>query len=127
MVNLLQRSAQWLAQQMLLHAGQEVHYCRGESVLQTSATVGQTEFQVDDGQGGTRIEHSDRDFLFLSDGFFLDGQSAEPQPGDRVEEFTAQGHRFVYEVMAPAGLPVWRYDDPYRQMIRVHTKLVERL
>ena len=38
---------------------------------------------------------------------------------------TPQG-TFIYEVLAPAGHPVWRYDDPYRQMIRVHTKLIKR-
>lgn len=125
MADLLKRGAEWLARQLRDHAGQEVHYRRGSSVLQTWATVGRTEFQVDDGQGSTRIEHSDRDFLLLAGEFFLNGRLAEPRPGDRVEEFSSEGH-FIYEVMAPAGLPVWRYDDPYRQMIRVHTKLVEQ-
>lgn len=123
--DVLQRSAEWLARQIEAHASREVRYRRGASVLTTQAAVGRTEFEIDDGQGGVRIEHWDRDFLMRADGFILDGRPAEPQSGDRVEEPTPQG-TFIYEVLAPAGHPVWRYDDPYRQMIRVHTKLIKR-
>ena len=27
-----------------------------------------------------------------------------------------------YEVLAPNGEPVWRWSDPYRTALRVHTK-----
>jgi hypothetical protein len=29
---------------------------------------------------------------------------------------------FVYEVNAPGGQPPWRYSDPYRKALRIHTK-----
>jgi hypothetical protein len=125
MANLLQQGAQWLARQLREHASEEVHYRRGQNVLQTRAIIGRTEFQVDDGHGGVRIEHSDRDFLILREDLYLEGQWTEPQPGDQIEEFTEQDH-LIYEVMAPTGQPVWRYDDPFREVIRVHTKLVQR-
>jgi len=125
MADLFRQSAEWLAKQILRHAGREVHYCRGSSVLQIRAAVGKTQLAVDDGQGGVRIEHTDRDFLVRAEEFFLDGQLAEPTRGDRVEEFTDHG-MFIYEVLAPAGHPAWRYDDPHRQMIRIHAKLIER-
>jgi hypothetical protein len=31
---------------------------------------------------------------------------------------------FVYEVLAPGGEPPWRYSDPYRRTLRIHTKHV---
>ena len=44
-----------------------------------------------------------------------------PQRGDRIRE--TQGQQvFVYEVTAPGKEPVWRYSDPYRKTLRVHTK-----
>jgi hypothetical protein len=125
MTDLLHRSAEWLARQMQKHAGQEIHYRRGATVLQVRATIGRSELAVDDGQGGVVIEHTDRDFLIRAEDFFLNGRLTEPKSGDRIEEFTNQ-RTFVYEVLAPKGHPVWRYDDPYRQMIRIHTKLVEQ-
>jgi len=31
---------------------------------------------------------------------------------------------FIYEVMAPGNEPPWRYSDPYRRTLRIHTKLI---
>ena len=123
MGDLLKRSAEWLARQIERHASQAVHYRRGATVLQVRAAIGRSDLAVDDGQGGVLIDHNDRDFLIRAEDFFLSGRLAEPQRGDRIEEFTRRG-TFTYEVLAPKGHPVWRYDDPYRQMIRIHTKLV---
>jgi len=125
MGNLLEDASRWLARKIQRHASQTIHYQRGSSVLQVLASPGRTEFAVDDGQGGVRIEHTDRDFLVRAEDFFLDGRLAEPMRGDRIEEYAGRG-TFLYEVLAPTGHPVWRYDDPYRQMIRIHTKLIER-
>jgi len=125
MADLFRQSAEWLAKQILRHAGREVHYRRGSrGVLRIRAAVGRTEFAADDSQGGVRIEHTDRDFLVRAEEFFLDGQLAEPMCGDLIEEYTDRG-TFIYEVL-PTGHPVWRYDDPHRQMIRIHAKLIER-
>ena len=41
--------------------------------------------------------------------------------GDQVRE-TAGTNVFVYEVNAPGGQPPFRYSDPYRRVLRIHTK-----
>lgn len=53
----------------------------------------------------------------------LGGATALPKAGDRVRE-TDGGKVFVYEVMAPGNEPAWRYSDPYRRALRIHTKHV---
>ena len=47
-----------------------------------------------------------------------------PRAGDQVRE-TVGGvgeSVFVYEVNAPGGQPPFRYSDPYRRVLRIHTK-----
>jgi len=44
-----------------------------------------------------------------------------PRAGDQVRE-TVGLSVFVYEVNAPGGQPPWRYSDPYRRVLRIHTK-----
>jgi len=41
----------------------------------------------------------------------------EPEPGDQI---VADG--VVYEVMDLAGQGHWRWSDPYRTTMRIHTK-----
>jgi hypothetical protein len=70
------------------------------------------------------VRHESRDFLLLAADLVLDGTSTLPQRGDRIYE--SQGDQtYVYEVTAPAKEPCWRYSDPYRKTLRIHTKQVE--
>ena len=41
--------------------------------------------------------------------------------GDRIEE-TESGKKFTYEVMPLGTEPHWRYSDPHRKTLRIHTK-----
>ena len=88
-----------------------------------SATIGRTEFEVDDGLG-VLVRTESRDYLILAEHLVLDGQPALPQRGDRVRE-TDGSQTVVYEVMAPGKEPPWRYSDPYRKTLRIHTKQVD--
>lgn len=97
-------------------------YRRGSESLNLAATIGQTEFTVDDGTGVVqRIES--RDFLILASDLVLSGIAQLPERGDRIEESSGTTV-FVYEVTAPGPEPCWRWSDPYRQTLRIHTKLV---
>src|SRR5690606_10953339 len=120
--DLLAQGAAWLEQQRTQHLAQAVTYRRGPSSVAVAATIGKTAFEIDDGQGVIqRIES--RDFLVLAADLVLDGAVTLPQRGDVIEE-PAGTLTLLYEVTAPSNEPCWRYSDPYRQSLRIHTKQV---
>ena len=84
------------------------------------ASIGRTIFDVDNGFGVVERTET-RDFLVLTDDLVLGGARTLPERGDRVRE-TQGTTTFVYEVMAPGKEPHWRYSDPYRKALRIHTK-----
>lgn len=123
MSDLLEEAAQWLGRQQQKHLARLVQYRRGDARLDLLATVGRTVFEVETGTGALeRIES--RDFLLAAVDLVFDGQVSVPQPGDQIAE-THGSATLIYEVMAPGREPAWRYSDPYRVTLRVHTKQVE--
>lgn len=123
MADLLERGAAWLEGQRVKHLARTVVYQRGENSVEVQATIGRTLFDQAD-QYGAVVRHEARDFLILTNDLVLGGRAVLPERGDRIRE--PQGSKtFVYEVMAPGGEPVWRYSDPYRNTLRIHTKQVD--
>ena len=123
MSDLLRTGSDWLAGQLGRHASGQVEYFRGDDSVTVNATVGRTEFEIDDGSGVLqRIEA--RDFLIAAGDLVLAGQAALPQRGDRIKE-SQNGTVYVYEVMAPGQEPHYRFSDPYRKLLRIHTKQVD--
>jgi len=121
--DLLQRASDWLETRRTEHLTRSVVYVRGAFSVEVPATVGRTMFEVDDGSGVlVRIES--RDYLMLAEHLVLAGQVTLPLRGDRIRE-TEGSQTFVYEVMAPGKEPPWRYSDPYRKTLRIHTKQVD--
>ena len=122
MGNLLQTGAEWLADQLKAHASAGVVFVRGLDQVTVLATVGRTEFEIEDGSGAVQRIQS-RDYLIQAADLVLGGSQALPEPGDRIHE-TQGDVTFVYEVLAPGNEPCWRYSDPHRKLLRVHTKHV---
>ena len=123
MTDLLQNAAEWLARQQASHLSRRVRYRRGDAQLDVLARIGRTEFEVESATGLLeRIES--RDYLIAAVDLVFGGQVSVPQPGDQILE-THGAATLVYEVMAPGREPAWRYSDPYRVTLRVHTKQVE--
>ena len=123
MTDLLQQGSDWLEAKRTQYASRVVTYARGAQSVEVSATIGKTTFEVDDGYG-VLVRHESRDFLILTADLVLDAEQALPQRGDRIRE--TQGQQvFVYEVSAPGKEPCWRYSDPYRKTLRVHTQQVD--
>ena len=120
---MLQTGSDWLEDQRVKHMTRSVLYQRGTSSVEVSATVGRTVFEVDNGYGVLERTES-RDYLILTGDLLLDGEQALPERGDRIRE-TQGTQTFVYEVMAPGKEPHWRYSDPYRKTLRIHTKQVD--
>ena len=127
MPDLLEQASNWLEDQRTKHATRTVTYQRGDpgsgvSSVDVLATIGRTEFEVDDGAGAL-LKVESRDYLILTADLVLDGQQTPPKQGDFILE-TVGTTTYVYEVMAPGGAPHYRHSDPYRQTLRIHTKLI---
>jgi len=122
MPDLLKTGSEWLERKRTEHATRTVTYVRGAESVEVAASIGRTVFRLDKGYGVT--EHVEaRDYLVLTDDLGLGGAPEFPQAGDRIHE--AEGDKdFIYEVMAPGNEPCWRYSDPYKQALRIHTKHV---
>lgn len=122
MPDMLEQGLAWLDDQRHRHMSRTVVYQRGTDAVELAATTGRTEFEQVD-EHGTVIKLQSRDFLVRTADLELAGARTLPQAGDRVRE-TVGVQTFVYEVMAPGGEPPWRYSDPYRKALRIHTKHV---
>ena len=122
MTNLLQTGSEWLADQLKTHGSTEVIYVRGLDQVTVQATIGKTEFEIDDGSGIVERIQS-RDYLIQAADLVLGGSETLPLPGDRIHE-TQGGTTFVYEVLSLGKEPCWRYSDPFRKLLRVHAKYV---
>ena len=123
MTDILQEKLGWLEDQRHLHRTIPVTYHRGEEAIEVLATTGKWTFRIDDGTGVLEKIES-RDFLILTATLVLSGQATLPQRGDRIKE-TDGDKVYVYEVLAPGKEDCWRYSDPYRKTLRIHTKQVD--
>jgi hypothetical protein len=107
---------------MKTHASVDVVYERGAEQVPVKATIGKTEFELDDGSGVV-VRIQSRDYLIPAADLQLSGSPTLPVAGDRIRE--TQGDKtFVYEVMAPGNEPHYRYSDPFRKLLRIHSKHV---
>lgn len=123
MTDILRTTSSWLEAKRHAIATSEVVYRRDDLAVTLQATIGRTEYQQDDGAGVlTRAES--RDFLIRALDLVLDGFPALPEIGDRIEERHG-GTTFTYEVLPVGSMqPHYRYSDPFRATLRIHTKLV---
>ncbi len=122
MTDVLERGSAWLEDQRNRHMTRTVTYQRGGDSVDVAATIGRTEFEQADDFGVIHKIES-RDYLVLTTDLVLAGVQTLPKAGDRVRE-TDGAKTFIYEVMAPGNEPPFRYSDPYRRTLRIHTKHV---
>lgn len=118
-MDLLRDGLDWLDRQRERFLARSIRYRRGALEAVLLATIGRTIFRLDIGIGVTeRIEA--RDYLISASRFAGFGL---PERGDRISE-EADGKRHLYEVLAPGGEPPWRWSDPHRRCLRIHTKFL---
>ncbi len=120
---LLETGSAWLEAQRKKFATRAVTYRRGMDAVVVQATIGRTLFEQDDGYG-LIVRNQTRDYLIDSDDLILAGVSTLPARGDLIEEIDGL-KKYTYEVMPLGSEQHWRYSDPYRQTLRIHTKLIE--
>jgi hypothetical protein len=120
--DLLAKGAAWLEDQRHRHLTRTVVYQRGTNSVEIAATIGRTEFEQADEYGIIRRTEA-RDYLVRAVDLVIANEQVLPKAGDRIRE-TDGSVTYIYEVMAPGGEPPWRYSDPYRQTLRIHTKFI---
>ncbi len=121
MPDLLDSSASWLADRMKGWAAHEVSVQPPEgAAVALPATIGRTEFAVDDGQGSA-VQVETRDFIFRYADWRTAFGNQKPDRGWRIIE-QCDGASLVFDVVAPGNEPTWRL-DAYAKSLRVHTTL----
>lgn len=123
MADLFADADEWLAGQFRSHLSTSVTYSRTPYSLTILATVGRTAFEVNDDSGGVVEAWESRDYIVSASDLILNAVTTEPARGDRITEEVG-GETRIYEVLAPAGQPVWRWSDARRYRMRIHTKLI---
>jgi hypothetical protein len=114
----------WLTGQLQVAASRPVVYRRGVAEIPLCAAFGRTKLMLGNGLGAVRIEWTDRDFLIPTASLVLAGQPIRPQRGDRI--VTTDGATTeTFEVLPYADEPHWRWSDPYKRMMRVHTRRIK--
>ncbi|MBL0920923.1 MAG: hypothetical protein IBJ10_02210 [Phycisphaerales bacterium] len=107
----------------------EVVYVRGEASIPVFATVGRTRFEQADEYGVIRRSEA-RDFLIRAADLVVSGDVGGPEPVEDVSITPAAGDRIrerfgdvwhIYEVGPIPGEPAFRFSDPGRITLRIHT------
>jgi hypothetical protein len=114
MADMLRAGQEWLANQLKAHASRTVVYLRGANQTSVTAIIGRTLMKLEDGYGG---------FLVPPEELVLAGSQILPERGDTIRE-TDNGKVYIYEVNAPGSEPPWRWSDPHRRLLRIHTKQI---
>jgi hypothetical protein len=126
MANLLADGAATLAAALKASASESVSYYREGYPPLTGllAAAGSSLLRVRDSAGSTKVERTECDFLITAADLVIGGRVVEPKAGDRVH-VAAGTKTLIFQVMAPTGEPPFRYSDPARTILRIHTKHVE--
>jgi hypothetical protein len=121
-VDLLEQSSAWLDGQRKQFLSRSVTYNRGSVSVVVLAAVGKTNFEIDTTSGVTETFES-RDYIILAADLAINGTLLTPQRGDTITDVQG-GQTLVYEVTGPGREPCWRWSNPYRTSMRIHTKQV---
>ena len=120
---ILSRAAVLLGATTRQAAGVSVTYRRGAYTKALTAVPGSTDFEVV-GPDGVVLTVQTRDWKIKTSDIVLNSSTVIPAKGDEIDE-TVGDDTQTYRVLSPGGDTVYRYSDPSRKMLRVHTKLVE--
>ena len=122
MGNMLEQGSQWLSQQIDYYAASSVLYRRGSLTVPVQAGKGRTTFELSD-TSGMLVQLESRDFLISAANLLLDEMPILPEVGDRIIE-TIGSKLHAYEVSNFGSEQPYRFCDPYRHKLRIHTKYV---
>ena len=102
-----------------------VTYSRGADAVTLRAAPGRTLYERETAGGIIETVES-KDFLIKTADLVLGGTATLPQRGDKITEAdTDTGKTYTYEVTGPGTENVYRFADPARRVLRVHTTHVK--
>lgn len=122
MADLLSTASSWLASQQKSYLSETVTYHRSAASVSLSATIGQAEFEQDNGVGSL-VSTQTRDFIIDTSDLVLSGSAVLPERGDQIKQ-TVGSTVYVFEASSVGGEKVWRYTDRYQNRLRIHTNLI---
>jgi len=119
----LQNGLSWLSQQLTTHTSRTVIYRRDALSAEVRATIGRSLYDQDNGEGiVTRSQV--RDYLIDTSELLNSVIGTLPRRGDQIIE-TENNCQVTFEVMSLGGEPPWRYSDPFRLKLRIHTRQID--
>lgn len=117
-------SAAGMLATMIKFTGQTVTYQRGTAFCNLPCEVGRSDWVSEPEEGLAQTLQS-TDFIVVAEQLTLSGSRATPATGDRVLR-QLNGATEVYEVVPPAdGEQCYRYNDPGKVIMRIHSKLIQ--
>jgi len=120
----LRNGLSWLTAILQQQAAVSVTYRRGsDETAGITAIVGRTEFEATDDEGGV-LRSQSRDYLIAPADLVIDGSQTLPNVGDKILE-TVGSETHLYEVLTLGVEGHWRWSDPFRTLMRIHTRQVE--
>lgn len=119
MSSLFGRSIALLGQTAQRAAGVTVKYRRGIHEVEVDAVPGFTEFQTE-GPDGVIETFQTRDWLIFAKDLVIESVETLPQHHDEIVE-----NGMSYRVLHLEGIGAFRFSDPYRTILRIHTKHIE--
>lgn len=122
MADLLDQGAAFLDAQRDAHMTRTVTYRRGIEGTPLAATIGRSEFEQTD-ESGLIHQVESRDFIVRRADLVIGGVLSLPKAGDRIDEPDGSLTQ-VYEVVSIGIEPPYRFGDPSRRTLRIHTKHV---
>jgi len=98
--------------------GRAVTIRRGSSSTSVTASIGHSNFEIDDGFGVQWVRT--RDFLIKASDYAIDASVVEPDHGDEIDEVRGTVTH-TYRVRQFGDNPVFHPSDGGEKILRVHT------
>lgn len=124
MSDMLSAGVASLAGALQAYASVAVVYWRGNYSLPIQATTGTSLLKLTAPNGAVQITRTDADFIVPAASLVdADNNSIEPLRGDFITRLWPDGVTRRYRILPyDANEPLFRYSDPSRQLMRIHTK-----
>lgn len=104
---------------------EDIVYTRGLDSVPIKCSKGTSRYEVTDFDS-VRLRGYDADFCFLANALDFGAGQVEPERGDTITWSDSNGFNHTFEVWSMSDEPWYRYTDPQKIGIRIHTTEVIR-
>ena len=100
-----------------------VVYRRGATEIEINATLGRSRFESVD-ESDMVVDLEMQDFIVRTEDMVMAGNPIVPMNGDEIDHEGGNGVVQTFQVLAPPGEPLFKYEGEARLSMRIHTKQV---